>query len=226
MEIDISENFYRKYAQRYAEVSQQRLQSIYLDSSHTAFRDDQDKMDFLPQVIPGPRGLDTGFGAAARDMAYFQSRELDVYGIDAIKENVEVASMLNPDLRGRLLIANLKHAIPFDDRVFDFVVNNAVIQHIDAETVTQHVLLEFHRVLRPGGVLLLAFKRGNGVLTVYDPHFETHRTFQLFDEQELLSRLVDIGFEPIEIVDDHDMIHYVDGKGAELCILYLRKVPQ
>ena len=60
MEIDISENFYREYAQRYAEVSQQRLQSIYLDSSHTAFRDDQDKMDFLLQVIPGPRGLDTG----------------------------------------------------------------------------------------------------------------------------------------------------------------------
>ena len=77
-------------------------------------------------------------------------------------------------------------ALPFDDGSFDFVMCNAVIQHIDPEVVRTVVLPELARVLRPGGVLQLMFKNGRGVISIFDQDYGVDRTFRLYDEGEMI----------------------------------------
>ncbi len=44
---DFSESFYRLHAQRYAEVSHNFIQSVYIDASHPDLQGDTDLMDRL-----------------------------------------------------------------------------------------------------------------------------------------------------------------------------------
>jgi len=61
--LDYSEKFYTHYADRYAEVSHELLQSIYIESSHPKLTSDLDLIEHLKALIPGKRGLDAGCGA-------------------------------------------------------------------------------------------------------------------------------------------------------------------
>ena len=60
------------------------------------------------------------------------------------------------------------------------------------------VLPELARVLRPGGVLQLMFKNGNGILTLFDKDYGVERNFQLYDENDLLQVLQRHGMRIIE----------------------------
>ena len=67
--LDFSETFYRRHAQRYAEVSHGFLQSVYSNVSHLGLKGDMDLMDRLQELVPaGSRGLDAGCGAGTRDV--------------------------------------------------------------------------------------------------------------------------------------------------------------
>ena len=52
-----SEEFYRQYADRYAEVAHQLLQSIYIKSSHPALRGDLDLLERLKELASGSQGF-------------------------------------------------------------------------------------------------------------------------------------------------------------------------
>ena len=91
-----------------------------------------------------------------------------MHGIDAVKENIKVASELHTEIAERTQVADLQRPIPFADEYFDFVICTSVIQHLLPDVVTLVTLQEFARVLKPGGVLQLLFKNGQGVETVYD----------------------------------------------------------
>jgi ubiquinone/menaquinone biosynthesis C-methylase UbiE len=47
-------------------------------------------------------------------------------------------------------VADLTHPLDFPDTHFDFVMCNAVIQHIDPESLTMTTIPELTRVLKPG----------------------------------------------------------------------------
>ena len=68
--IDYSEEFYRSHAHRYAEVSQQLLQSVYIKSSHPKLKGDMDLLERFIELAHGRMGLDAGCGAGARDAQY------------------------------------------------------------------------------------------------------------------------------------------------------------
>ena len=97
---DFSETFYRRHAQRYAEVNHGFLQSIYSNISHLGLRGDMDLMDRLQGLVPaGSRGLDAGCGAGARDVFFYRRKGYDIYGVDAIEENIKEARRLHPEDR-------------------------------------------------------------------------------------------------------------------------------
>ena len=82
---DYSESFYRRHAQRYAEVSHNFIQSVYTDASHPNLGGDRDLMDRILELVPpGSRGLDAGCGAGARDVYFYWQRGYDIYGMDAV----------------------------------------------------------------------------------------------------------------------------------------------
>ena len=226
---DYSADFYRHHARQYAQVAQEWRQSVYIKSSHPALQNDWDAWERLRQLTPGNRGLDAGCGAGARDVFHLWSQGYDVVGFDSVEENIQVALQLHPEIADRVFVASLGEALNFEDNSFDFVMCNAVIQHIEPEVVRSVVLPELARVLRPDGVLQLMFKNGEGVLTMFDQDYGVQRNFQLFDGAELLEVLKGQGMTLID-ADTPDQLggflYFTDGKGVDHGLFFSRKQPE
>ena len=147
-------------------------------------------------------------------------------GIDAVKEAVRLTHKLCPELRRRVFTADLREPLPFGDESFDFALCVSVLQHIDQDATYQATLPELIRVLRPGGVLLLAFKRGSGTASVYDHHYQEERHFLLYEERDVLETLGACGMRLIlsESSDElGGLLYCSDVKGLRYCAIFARK---
>ncbi len=221
--------FYREHAQRYARVSEEFLCSGYLGCSHPAFKTDLDLLNRLMELAPGRRGLDAGCGAGARDVYFLSKRGYDMFGVDAVAKNIQVAKELHPVIAGHLQVADLREPLPFPDADFDLVLCNAVIQHIPSKVAKEVTLPELVRVLRPGGVLQLMFKNGNGVETVIDRAYGeagVSRTFELYNEYELLGLLEGCGCKLVEAASEDalgGLIFFTDPKPMQHCVFWVTK---
>ena len=217
-------DFYRERASEYA-----ALRQVFANRSHPEFREDRDLYLRLAELAsPGP-GLDCGCGAGALEMSYLAELGFEMFGLDAVPENIEIARRLRPELSGRLQVADIADPLPFDDGSFVVVLCNAVIQHLPRESVFGNVLPEFARVLRPGGVLQLMFKPGRGVATAVDGAYGNSgvaRSFVLYEEQELLEALAALRLRLIEEGPDGKMgglIYFDDNKPIRHCVVWARK---
>ena len=175
----------------------------------------------------GPKGLDAGCGAGAVDVAELVDRGLDVVGIDAVKENVEAALRLHPFLEGRVSVGDLSRSLDFPTGAFDFVMCNAVIQHLNRRHVFGTTLPELCRIVRPGGVLQMVFKCGQGTFELYDPDYDDYRSFQLFDEHRVVAGLQSHGMELIPAKDQKSLgglMYYINNNAIRHCAIWARKV--
>ena len=223
---DFSESFYRDHAQRYAEVSHNFIQSVYTETSHPGLKSDTDLMARLRELVPaGSRGLDAGCGSGARDVFYYWQNGYDILGVDAVEENILEARKLHPEIAERVAVADLREPLGHPDASFDFVLCNAVIQHIAPETALGVTLPEFARVLKAGGVLQLMFKIGSGVATVYDRDYGADRTFQLYGVDEVVGLLADRGLSVIPAEGERlgGLMYFKDPKPMDHCALFARK---
>ena len=216
--------FYRERASEYA-----ALRQVFANRSHPQFREDRDLYRRLAELAtPGP-GLDAGCGPGALEMSYMTELGFEMYGLDAVAENIEVARSLRPEFAHRLQVADVQEPLPFDDGSFEVVLCNAVIQHIPREVALAKVLPEFARVLRRGGVLQLMFKPGRGVETAVDGAYGSDgvfRSFVLYDERELLDALAALGLRLIEEGSDGRMaglLYFDDNKPMRHCVFWARK---
>ena len=227
--VSDSLNFYRQHAERYSQLSHEFIHSVYTDCSHPALKGDMDLLNRLMELAPGQRGLDAGCGAGARDVHLLWSRGYDMSGFDAVAENIQVARELHPEIADRVQVADLREPLPFADSEFDFVLCNAVIQHIPEPVTVEVTLPELVRVLRPGGVLQLMFKTGTGTETVADNAYgeqSVDRTFALYDENKLLQVLEGCGCELVHEDTDGSMggfLYFKDLKPMRHCVFWARK---
>ena len=106
--------------------------------------------------------LATGPGRTVRALLAASSEPVRIHAVDA-------ASSLDDevlhDARVRSVIADLDQPLPFADAVLDRVISLNVAEHL-ADPVAH--LLECHRVLRPGGLLVLAHSDWDTVLFASD----------------------------------------------------------
>jgi SAM-dependent methyltransferase len=222
-------DFYRRHAQRYAELSHEFIHSVYSECSHPALKGDMDLLNRLVELARGRRGVDAGCGAGARDVYLLWNRGYDMYGLDAVTENIQIARDRHPEIADRLQVADLREPLPFPDASFDLALCNAVIQHIPAAVTKGVTLPELARVLRPGGVLQLMFKTGSGVETVVDTAYGEEgvdRSFELYDENQLLEVLEDCGCRLIDAGPAGQMggfLYFKDPKPMRHCVFWVRK---
>ena len=224
--LDYSESFYKDHAQRYAEVSHNFIQSVYNNVSHPGLKGDMDLIDRLKELVPaGCRGFDAGCGAGARDVFFYWQQGYDVYGVDAVEENILEARRLHPEIADRVSVADLREPIAQPDAAFDFLLCNAVIQHIEPGIALGVTLPEFARVLKAGGVLQLMFKVGAGIATVFDKDYGADRTFQLYGADEVVGVLEDRGLSvvPAEGEKLGGLMYFTDPKPMDHCVLFARK---
>ena len=223
---DFSTAFYTRNAQRYAEVSHSFLQSMYVRSSHPGLKGDWDLMQRVQELVPdGSRGLDAGCGAGARDVFMYLHRGYDIYGVDVVEENVEEARRLHPEIAGRVSLADLRWPLPYPDASFDFVLCNAVIQHIIPAVALGVTLPEFARLLNRGGVLQVMFKVGKGIATVHDKDYGVDRAFQLYPEDQVIAAVEGLGLNVVPAEGDKlgGMMYFTDTKGSDHCAFFAKK---
>ena len=223
---DYSESFYRRHAQRYAEVSHNFIQSVYTEMSHPLLGGDRDLMERILELVPpGSRGLDAGCGAGARDVYFYWQNGYDIYGVDSVEENILEARRLHPEIADRVEVADLRKSLDHPDGSFDFVLCNAVIQHIEPEVTLGTTVPEMARVLKADGILQLMFKYGDGVATVYDRDYGADRTFQLYDVDEVLAVLEGQGLRvvPEESGKLGGIMYFKDPKPMDHCVFFARK---
>ncbi|WP_037359363.1 class I SAM-dependent methyltransferase [Amycolatopsis orientalis] len=100
--------------------------------------------------VAGRRILDAGCGAGPLTAA-LRERGADVSGFDLSGGMLEIARQrLGPD--ADLRVADVAEPLPYADNAFDDVVASLVLHYLEDWGPT---LAEFHRVLRPGGRLIV-----------------------------------------------------------------------
>jgi ubiquinone/menaquinone biosynthesis C-methylase UbiE len=115
-------------------------------------------------MYAGKKVLEVGVGQGT-DLVQFAKGGADVYGIDITQRHLELAAR-NFEVRG--MHAHLQNAaaaaIPFENDSFDVVYSFGVL-HCTDNTVRS--LSECHRVLKPGGELILAMYHRHSFFHAY-----------------------------------------------------------
>lgn len=225
-EPNISAEWYRQHAARYAQIAADPDWYTFLTHSHPKLTDELAVFDRLVELVPGKRGLDLGCGAGARDVFRMSSAGYDVQGLDAIEENIAVAKQLHPDLADKLSVHDLRRPLLFADASFDFAYCDSVFQHLEPAEVHGILLPEAVRVLKVDGVLQLLFKSGRGFKTIRDPGYDEERSFRLYDPNEVVERLQLLGMslvEPEKLGAIGGIQHCTDPRQIDICIMWARK---
>lgn len=101
--------------------------------------------------VAGHRILDAGCAAGPLS-ATLRDRGAIMTGLDRSAAMIELArKRLGED--ADLIVHDLTEPLPYDDAAFDDVVSSLVLHYLEDWTVP---LAEFHRVLKPGGRLLVS----------------------------------------------------------------------
>jgi 2-polyprenyl-3-methyl-5-hydroxy-6-metoxy-1,4-benzoquinol methylase len=114
----------------------------------------------------------------------------DCKGLEGSNQAIEIARKRCPGIQ--MLLHLLTEPFPFEGAVFQTVICNQVIEHLEPE-VADKCLEEIRRVLRPGGMLFVASPSVfNKAERSTDP---TH--LHMYSPQELVHLLSSKGFERI-----------------------------
>lgn len=135
--------------------SQERYTSDYFDRQRTkssakiAWQYDRmlNFADIRPDVIT--RVLDVGCGAAP-GLRYLQQRGIAAVGVDISPDGLLAARQLLPV--AQLVRCDLEAPLPFASAQFSLALLSEIVEHI---VDLPFLLGELHRVLRPGGTLVL-----------------------------------------------------------------------
>jgi len=134
---------------------------------------------------------DAGCGPSGHIGRYVFDKGIQVVGVDISDKCVELARRYNPKMRfERGDIGNLA----FDDGSFDGIISYYSIIDTPKRYVGR-IFREFHRVLKPGGNLLVAAKAGTTEGYMKDLlGIETEIYFTLFTEKEITRFFEKAGF--------------------------------
>ena len=146
----------------------------------------------------------TGSGRTLKQLRGAFSEE-KITGLDLSDSYLKEASRYISELNGDLieLIKGNAENLPFEDNTFQ-AISCVYLFHELPRTVREKVLLEFNRVLEPGGVLVLADSIQINDSPKFIPIMENfHKTFHEpfyrdYIEQDIDSKIKELGFNDVE----------------------------
>jgi SAM-dependent methyltransferase len=185
------------------------LQSSYdrvAEDYATEFRDEIDKkpfdrkmLDWLAEKV-GARGIVCDMGCGPGQVArYLHDKGVHVCGVDLSEAMVERARELHPGIAFRQ--GNMLALVESGDESYGGIAAFYSIIHVPRAKVVE-ALRELKRVLRPGGVLLLAFHIGREIIH-RDEWWgkEVSLDFIFFETEEMKGYLRAAGFELDEVIE-------------------------
>ncbi len=152
---------------------------------------DRERLDrFAARLQGGGKVCDLGCGPG-HVARYLHDRGVDVFGLDLSPKMVEQARKLNPGIefrQGNMLVLDVADAVWAGALAFYSII------HIPRVEVPR-VLLEIRRVLKPAGLLFLAFHLGKEV--VHEQELwgkKVSLDYEFFEKTEVERYLLDAGY--------------------------------
>ena len=180
----------QKVQESYDRVADEYTQRIGHELEHKPF--DRELLDaFAAQVRgKGPvADLGCGPGMAA---SYLRERGVDAFGVDLSPRMVACAGAMHPNVEFRT--GDFMH-LEVADGALTAIVSLYALVHLTPAQVRM-ALAEFHRALRPGGLLLLAFHVGSEVRHATDWWGKpVDLDFVFFETNDMLAQLWGAGFD-------------------------------
>ena len=189
--------------QTYREI---RLETYGDDFGQTSFAT-VEEFAALPQLLaldPASTALEIGCGAGGCALLFARKAGCRVVGTDVNAEGIRAAneSARSAGLDGRVTfrLLNAGESLPFEAESFDAIYSNDAMCHLPGRLA---VLREFHRVLKPGG--LLAFSDAlvlTGAVSNEELAIRSSIGFYLFTPRGENERLLAaVGFQLVRVDD-------------------------
>jgi SAM-dependent methyltransferase len=186
---DSLSDIYDKVAKHYAE-------HFYDELSQKPF--DREQLDrFAESMQDGGRVYEIGCGPG-QIARYLKDRGVDVFGLDLSSEMIACARVLNEDIEFEC--GNMLEMDVSDGTLAGIVAFYSII-HLPRKDVSS-ASREFHRVLQPGGRVLLTFHGGQGEARTDDWFGQgVSIAANLFEGEEIARSLSSEGFEVEDIIE-------------------------
>jgi SAM-dependent methyltransferase len=175
---------------------------------HALFHDELDGkpydqellVDFIRKLEPKSWILDAGCGPSGHVGGFLLGNGFPILGADISEACVALAKEHNPGLH---YVQSDMSDLPLGDASMGGVISYYTIIHCPKRLVPAF-FDEFHRVLKPGGCLLIAVKAGTQEALQHEVlGVETEIWFSLFSEAEIRDSMLQAGFA-IEFLERRD----------------------
>ena len=145
--------------------------------------------DLIARLPKNAKVLDAGCGAGV-PVAQILSTRFDLIGVDFSEAQVELARKNVPNA---IFLCQDMTQLNFPGGTFDAICSYYAIIHIPREE-HQQLLIDFHRMLKPGGLALLCLGAENLVDDIDENYFGARMYWSHFDKESYLRMLDDAGF--------------------------------
>ncbi len=174
---------------------------------------------FNSLLTPNSSILSAGCGAG-RDANVFQQSGHRVIGVDISENLLRIASSQHPQTP--FVLGDMRRN-PFPDTIFNGVWAHESIHHLDREDIAP-TLLEFNRLLIPGGIVSILTRQGVGDVEVKEAMSSGQtREYTLLEPDELDILLMQSGFTKIELYTFNEMDRKPAGRYLEWISAFYRK---
>jgi ubiquinone/menaquinone biosynthesis C-methylase UbiE len=165
------------------------------------------------KILTGKKVLDAGCGAA-RDIEFFCKNNIQVEGIDYSEEVIKKCRASFPEVT--FYLADFRK-MDIPDETYDGIWTCASVVNLLKKDLSP-VLLEFLRVLKPGGIIFISVKEGQGERLISDKHGE--RIFSFYLEDELRAAFGKVGIKIIysEVITDEALTGVASDKPNWICV--------
>jgi ubiquinone/menaquinone biosynthesis C-methylase UbiE len=132
-----------------------------------------------------------------------------VTGIDISEKLLELARIAVPG--AKFYSADIRH-LSFEKNMFDGIWACASIHHIKHKELPK-VFSELFAILKPGGVLYIHVKKGEGEMYIEEPSIPGKKRFYSLFSKELLKKYCeDAGFTVLDVFDIVSKQPYTNGQ--------------